>query len=418
MNSKTSYDKGHIIGSLMDLDFYKFTMGQMVYDRYRDVPVSFGFKNRTKKVHLADSVDEGELRDELDHVRSLRFSKSDLHYLRGTNEYGNSMFHEPYLDFLANLRMSAYDLERVDGEYKLEFHGKWSEVTYWETIALSIIDELHYRSIMKDFSRFERDGVYSTGTLNLRDKIKALRDVEDVTFCDFGTRRRFSREWQDYVVNIMAEEMPKQFLGTSNTYLAMKYGLLPMGTSAHELFMGLSGVMHGSDDEIRASHNRVLQDWWDEYGWPLSIALTDTYGSDFFFRDFTPEQAREWKGVRQDSGDPFEFTDKTLDFYRGYEVDPREKLVVYSDGLEVKPMIDLRNKYAGLIKQTFGWGTNLTNDLGFPALSLIVKLIKSNGHGTVKLSDNVAKALGDPKDVERFKRIFGYSETMNEECKY
>lgn len=134
----------------------------------------------------------------------------------------------------------------------------------------------------------------------------------EITFCDFGTRRRFSRDWQDYVVRVLAKEFPGKFLGTSNTYLAMKYGLLPMGTSAYEMYMGLSGIMHGSGEEIRASHSKVLQDWWDEYGWGLSVALTDNYGTNFFFQDMTQEQARNWKGLRQDSGDPFEFGEKAI----------------------------------------------------------------------------------------------------------
>jgi len=407
-----------IIDSLLDIDFYKFTMGQVIFHRYADVPVKFAFKNRTRGVRLADFIDEKELRDEFDYARSLHFNKTELHYLQETNEYGERMFDEPYLQFLAELHLPPYNLEIVDGNYKLEFPGKWSEVTYWETIALSIIDELYCRGLMKNMSRFEKDAVYSTGILRLGEKIKMLKSRQDITFCDFGTRRRFSWAWQDYIVKVLNEELPKQFLGTSNTYLAMKHGLLPMGTSAHEMYMGVSGVMHNSDDEIRASHNRVLQDWWEDYKWGLSIALTDNYGSDFFFQDFTSEQAQEWKGIRQDSGDPFKFTDKALAFYKGHGIDPGKKLIVYSDGLDVKTIIALRDAYAGRIGQTFGWGTNLTNDLGLPNLSLIVKLMESNGYGTVKLSDNLAKALGNPEDIERFKRIFDYTGTAYKECKY
>lgn len=191
-----------------------------------------------------------------------------------------------------------------------------------------------------------------------------------------------------------------------------------METSAHELYMGLSGIMHSSDEEIRASHNKVLQDWREEYGWGLSIALTDQYGSDFFFQDMTPDQAREWKGLRQDSGNPFEWTDKAIDFYKRCGVDPREKLAIYSDGLDVDLIIQISDYRPGEIRKTFGWGTNLTNDLGFKPLSLIVKLMESNGHGTVKLSDNLAKALGTSEDIERFKRIFGYTRTTFKKCRY
>jgi len=408
-----------IIRSLLDVDFYKFTMGQLIYHQYADVPVTFEFINRTKGVRLADSVDENYLREELDHVRDLRFNKTELHYLRGTDEYSKRMFDERYLKFLEQLQLPPYRLEKVDGNYKLEFPGRWSEATYWETIALAIISELHYRSFMKRLSDFQRDAVYATGISRLAKKIEILKTRPDVTFIDFGTRRRFSRDWQDYVVRVLASEFPKeQFRGTSNTYLAMKYWLLPMGTYAHELEMGLSGIMHGSDDEIRASHSKVLQDWWEEYGRPLSVALIDTYGSDFFFRTMTPQQARKWKGLRVDSGDDSEVGEKAIAFYKRCDVDPRKKFLIYSDGLDVERMLKIADYFAGRIPVTFGPGTNMTNDLGPPPLSLIVKLMKSNGHDAVKLSDNLAKALGNPKVVERFKRIFGYTVSAYKEVRY
>lgn len=408
-----------IIESLLDVDFYKFTMGQVAFHRYRDVPGKSAFINRTRKVHIPKFVGDDELREEFDHMMTLRLGKSELHYLRGTNEYQERMFVEDYLDFLAGFRLPKYHLEKVGDQYELEFPGKWSEFTYWETIALPVINELYYLHFMRKMSRFEREKVYAEGIKRLAEKIEILKKRPDITFTDFGTRRRFSREWQDYVVQTLANELPStQFLGTSNTYLAMKHGLLPMGTSAHEMDMAYSGIFYGSDEEIRASHNKNLRDWWEEYGWGLSIALTDTYGTDFFFSDMAPEQARDWKGLRQDSGDPFVFVDKALVFYQKCGVDPRQKLIVFSDGLDIGTIVKLADYCKGKVKATFGWGTNLTNDLGFPTLSLVVKLMEANGHGTVKLSDNLAKALGKPEDVERFKHIFGYAGTYEEECKY
>ena len=409
-----------IIESPLDIDFYKSSMGQVIFHRHRNVEGRFILVNRTKAVHIPDFVGEDELRRELDRVRErVRFSKTELHYLRGTNEYHQRMFVEDYLDFISRLQLPEYHLARVGDQYQLEFPGQWAEITYWETIALSIINELYYQSFMKKLSRFGRDLVYAEGKRRLAEKIDILRKRPDITICDFGTRRRFSRDWHDYVVRTLSEELPPtQFLGTSNIYLAMKYGLLPMGTSAHEMDMGYSGIFHWNDEEIRASHQKVLYDWWDEYNWGLSIALTDTYGTDFFFGDMTPRQAQYWKGLRQDSGDPFVFVDKAVAFYQRCGVDPQEKLIVFSDGLDIHTIVKLADYCEGKIRCTFGWGTNLTNDLGFPALSLIVKLVESNGHGTVKLSDNIAKALGKPEDIERFKRIFGYAGTYEKECKY
>jgi nicotinate phosphoribosyltransferase len=407
-----------IFQSLLDIDFYKFTMGQVVFKHYPNVPVKFAFTNRTKRVRLAEVIDEEDLRRELDHVRTLRLNDDELNYLRGIDAYKPNLFCEEYLQFLKNLQLPEYRLEKADGTYKIEFPGAWAEAIYWETIALSVVNELYYRALMRRLSEFEREVVYAVGKTRLAEKIKILRSHPDIVFSDFGTRRRFSKEWQDYVVRVLAVEVPKQLTGTSNVEYAMKYSLLPIGTFAHEMFMVMSGILHGSEEEIRASHNKVLQDWWEEYGWGLSIALSDNYGTDFFFRDMTPVQARQWKGLRQDSGDPIAFGEKAIAFYQRCGIDPKEKLIVFSDGLDVETIVKIADHFAGRIKVTFGWGTNLTNDLGFDALSLVVKVTEANGHGTVKLGDNLAKALGTPEDIEHFKRIFGYTGTTYEELRY
>ncbi|MDO8669521.1 MAG: nicotinate phosphoribosyltransferase [Candidatus Buchananbacteria bacterium] len=407
-----------IITSLLDTDFYKFTMGMFAFLKYRGVPVKYAFKNRTTKVALTKFIDEGELREQLDAVRQLRFSKSELHYLCGTSEYGQRMFTEDYLQFLADLQLPQYDLAKDGDQYQLEFAGPWEEAIYWETLALSIVNELYFRNKIKQdgLSRFEQELMYAEAKIKLANKITLIKQHPDITITDFGTRRRFSRDWQYYIVEVLKAELGPQFLGTSNVKAAMDQSLLPMGTSAHELPMVMSGIMHGSDDDIRASHNQALVDWWDLYGWALSIALTDTYGSDFFFRDFNSIQARRWKGLREDSGNPFALGEKAIAFYQGHDIDPMEKLVIFSDGLDVEIIIEIADYFRGRIKVSFGWGTTLTNDLLFKALSLVVKVVEANGHGTVKLSDNLAKAMGQPNDIERFKRIFGHTVTLNETC--
>jgi len=409
-----------IIRSALENDFYKFTMGQLVFNKYKDVPVEFELKNRTKEVKLADVIDEGELRENLDEVGKLKFNKTDIHYLRGTNEYGDRMFSEEYLQFLENFCFPEYELGKVDGEYSLKFIGKWSEITYWEIPALAIINELYYRSLIKskNFTKLNNDLIYATGKSRLAKKIQILKLNSDITFCDFGLRRRFSSEWQDYIDEVLAEELPEQFLGTSNTYIAMKHGLLPMGTSAHELFMAMSGIVHSNYFTIGKSHNKVLQNWWELYGYGLSVALADTYGTDFFFKDMTAKQARLWKGLRHDSGDPIVFGEKAIKFYESLGINPKEKLLVFSDGLDINAIVRIHNYFKDRIKVTFGWGTNLTNDMGLKALSLVIKLTKSNGYGTVKLSDNLAKAIGKTEDIELFKKIFNYSGNNYEECKY
>ncbi len=180
----------------------------------------------------------------------------------------------------------------------------------------------------------------------------------------------------------------------------------------------ITRITCSSDDTIRDSLAVTLNDWWNLYGHGLSIALTDTFGTDYFFKAMTQKHAQDWKGLRHDSGDPIRFGEKAIKFYEGHDVDPREKLLVFSDGLELAVMIKIYDHFAGRIKISFGWGTNLTNDLGFKTLSLVIKAIEAQGHGLVKLSDNLAKATGKPADVERFKRIFGHKVKHSAECKY
>ena len=407
-----------IIESLLDTDFYKFTMGQLVFHRYADVPVRYRFIVRTPGVALGEYVSEVDLRRELDHIRTLRLRPEELAYLGQVRVAGERIFASDYLAFLAGLELPEYDLKQGPGGYNLEFSGRWAEAIYWETLALSVISELYSASMLRTAPPGRRDAWRTEGDRILDRKIEELRRHPEVTFSDFGGRRRFSRAWHDHVVERIHRELPGQFLGTSNVRLAMKLGLTPVGTMAHELFMGVAGIMHESDEAVRASQHKILQDWWDEYGWGLSIALTDTFGSDYFFATVKDEHVRAWKGLRQDSGDPFLFGEKAIWFYESRGVDPKEKLVMFTDGLDPGTMIALCDRFAGRIKVGFGWGTNLTNDVGYPPVSMVIKLIEAAGQRVVKLSDNLAKATGDPEDIERYKRIFGYAGTFSHQPRY
>jgi len=421
------FSKGPTITSPLDTDSYKLTMGQLIFLKYRDVPATFSLTNRTTSVPLAKIIPESVLREELDHAMALRFTESALEYLRNTRLGEGRMFFEDYLNFLRNLRRPPYDLEYHSDQIRLEFRGPWSETTYWEIPALAIINELRNRFATAHLSSSEKEKILAVGRSRRKEKIKILKENPWITFIDFGTRRRFSGQWQDETVEELVSSLPSnQFTGTSNVWLAMKHGIPHKGTSAHELFMAMSGIMHGSDDEIRRSHDVVLEDWWNQYGSPLSIALSDNYGSKHTFESMGRHHAVNWKGLRQDSGDPYRFGEKAIQFYKSYGIDPKQKLIVFSDGLDIHTIVQLANHFKGRIGTTFGWGTNLTNDLHCPTevnadvkpLSLVIKLTEANGHGTVKLSDNIAKAIGKPKDIERFKRIFKYDETFFEPCMY
>lgn len=407
-----------IIESLLDTDLYKFTMGQVAYLRYPDVTARYAFKNRTQKVRLAEAVDESALRRELDHARTLRFTEEELQYLRGIQVAGEPVFREEYVAFLNGFRLPDYRLERAGDAYRLEFSGRWCEAIYWETIALSIVHELYCRGLVERQGSAGRGAVMEEGRARLGAKVRALRERPGVRFSDFGGRRRFSRAWQVEVLKTLAEELPGQLLGTSNVEMAFRLGLTPIGTMGHEMFMALSGIAGEDEGAIRASHNRTLREWWETYGPGLSIALTDTYGTDFFFQDVTREQAAQWRGLRHDSGDPVAFGERAIAFYRGHGVEAGEKLLVFSDGLDVEAMLRIAGRFQDRIQVGFGWGTNLTNDLGLEPLSIVVKMAEANGRRVVKLSDNLAKAIGEPEDIERFKRIFGYTGTTFEACRY
>lgn len=419
--SKTLVTWVPIITSLLDVDWYKLTMWQFVLHRYPQLNVRYALTNRTKRVRLTEHIDIAALRAQLDHARSLRFTAKEIEYLRGRKRSAPAgpLFQEDFLKFLTTYQLPPYTLSQgADGQFQLEFPGSWIQTILWETIALAIVNELYYRSLLDPMSQLERIAVFEEGSKRLAGKIEMLRVQPKVRITEFGTRRRFSREHQRRTVETFAERSPHQIVGTSNAYLAMDLGLTPIGTHAHELFMALSGLMHDSDEQILASHNKVLQDWWNEYGEDLSIALTDTYGSEFFFRDMTYKQACLWKGLRQDSGIPFQFADRAIAFYMHHGINPQGKIIVFSDGLDAQTILKLSDHCGNRIQPAFGWGTNLTNDLGISALSLVVKLVESNGHGTVKLSDNLEKATGRPEDIQRFARIFGYSSRFAEECRY
>lgn len=411
-----------IIDSLLEPDFYKFTMAQVVAKRHPDVPVRYGFKNRTKGAALANVVPIERLREELDHVRTLRFTEEEIDYLRRCPQLPQGLFSEEFLGRLAALRLPEVLVEKVDGDYRIETAGPWPEAIWWETMILNVVNELYYRGLMAADGivgdKAREEAFWREGSARLRDKIARLKLLPDAKIVEFGNRRRFSATWQETVLNVLMDEAPTHLVGTSNVRLAKAYGLKPSGTFAHEMYMVYSGIFRGSDEELRGSHNRVLQDWWAEYGEALAVALTDTYGSDFFFRDLSPEQARQWKFLRHDSGDPIAFGEKAIAFYQGLGIDPATKGVVYSDGLDVATIARIHERFAGRIGLLYGWGTNLTNDLGYKPLSLVMKAIEANGLPTVKLSDNPAKATGPADLVERFIRVFGHVPGSETECTY
>lgn len=392
------------VASLLDVDFYKFTMGQFVFRRHAGVRVRYRLLCRTPGARLADLVPEEALRDALDAVRSLAFAPAELEYLKGLEPRG--LFGDDYLNFLRRLRLPPVELEVSDGDFRLEVESAWPEMILWETLMLSALSELLSRAALAGAGAGARQQAEAAGRERLEGKIAALHEHPGIRFASFGTRRRFSRAWQFALEERLAEALPNQFAGTSCVASAFEHGLVPVGTIAHEVFMVGAAVGDGSDESIRGSQRRTLDAWWDMYGEPFSLFLTDTWGSGFFFADVGEARARRFRGVRQDSGDPAAFGERAIHWYEGLGVDPRQKSLVFSDGLELPDILDLEARFAGRIEVSYGWGTNLTNDCGVPNYSLVVKPVAANGRPLVKLSDNPGKSTGSPTEIRRYRRIF------------
>jgi nicotinate phosphoribosyltransferase len=266
---------------------------------------------------------------------------------------------------------------------------------------MSEVNELYFENFVRD-NNLDLLEIYNDGDNRLSEKIEILKANPDIKFADFGTRRRFSLRWQKHVVGRLINECPGNFIGTSNVGLARAFDVWPIGTFAHEMPMVYAGLADQAGKSIRDSHGEFLDDWSDRYGENLSTALTDTYTTNFFFKDFTPERAQKWRSLRHDSGDPFEFGEKVIAFYEVNGINPLDKTIVFSDGLDIDEIVSLHKYFKDKINVVFGWGTTLTNDLGIPALNIVMKAIRVNGVDTVKVSDNKGKELGPINKLERY----------------
>ncbi|MEM9581616.1 MAG: nicotinate phosphoribosyltransferase [Pseudomonadota bacterium] len=402
-----------IVRSLIDTDFYKLLMCQSVFRNKRDTHVQFSLINRTKSIRLAEIVDEGELREQLDHVRSLSLSRGESTFLRGNTFYGKrQMFRPDFMEWFEGFRMPDYHLEKRDGQYELTFEGKWPEVMLWEIPALSILMELRSRAVLKGMGRFELQVLYARAMTRLWEKVEGLQGVDGLRVADFGTRRRHSFMWQDWCVQAMEEGLGEKFVGTSNCLIAMRREVEAIGTNAHELPMVYSALAD-DDAALKQAPYDVLEDWQEEHDGNLRVILPDTYGSQGFLND-APDWLAGWTGIRIDSGDPAAGAEMAIQWWHSRGEDPREKLVIFSDGLDVEKIVELQTQFAGRVRVSFGWGTMLTNDFrglvpndGLKAFSLVCKAVEANGRPTVKLSDNPNKAMGPALEIERYKRVFG-----------
>jgi nicotinate phosphoribosyltransferase len=438
-----------VIRSLLDTDFYKLLMLQFIWKHFPKTRVEFSLFNRHSSVRMADIIHIEELKVQLQHVRGRRFRKSELVWLAGNTFYGRRGIFEPaFLEWLErDFHLSDYQLSVQDGQINLTFEGAWTETTMWELYALAILDELKTRAQLKTLSEFGLDILYARAKTKLWSKIERLRGVPDLSVADFGTRRRHSFLWQEYVVVAMAANLGSSFIGTSNAFLAHKHDLESIGTNAHEIPMVMAALAP-DDVALKASQYRVLELWQQTYDRALKVMLPDTFGTTQFLAG-APDWVADWTGQRVDSKDPFVAGDEYIAWLKARGRDPREKLLIASDTLDVDQILGLHAYFGGTlakgataadfrsaadfedrnkwtpgrrVRVSAGWGTLLTNDFrgcnpndgtGFDPISLICKVKTVEGRPAVKLSDNYSKALGPAEEIERYRRVFGSAGIAN-----
>lgn len=381
-----------IINSLLDNDFYSFTQMQAILHQFPDVDVEYKFRCRNE----ADLLPfKDEISREIDHLCTLQFTKKELDYLKSI-----PFIKANYIDFLKNFKLQRdyVSLSEKNGKLNIEIKGNWFQTVLFEVPILAIVNEVYFRKEPNDVG-YER----------LQSKIDLVKEYngkhgQRFQFADFGTRRRYSRLWQDSIVNTLSKELPDNFIGTSNVKLAMEYGVKPIGTMSHQYLMVGQGL---PNVRLSESQRFMLDSWVHEYRGDLGIALSDTLGFDAFLRDFDSFFAKLYDGCRHDSGDPFTWCEKLIAHYRKLKIDPKTKSAVFSDGLTFPLALDLCSEFWGRIHTSFGIGTNLTNDCGLTPLQIVIKLVKVNGYPVAKVSDSSGKGMcEDDEYLKYLKTVF------------
>ena len=386
-----------IIQSLLDTDLYKFTMMQVVLHHFPGAQVEYRFKCRTEGVDLQPDLDA--IRHELTELCRLRFRDDELVYLRSLR-----FMKSDFVDFLALFHFSEKYVRiaagEKPGEIEITVKGPWLHTIMYEIPLLAIVSEAYFR-------RTQPSPGLAEGRRRLQSKIDLVRKVEsalDFKISDFGTRRRFSRDWQEEVLQTFRREVPQYFAGTSNVWFAMRNNMTPLGTMAHEYMQACQAL----GPRLRDSQTFAFDKWAQEYRGDLGIAVADTYGTDAFLRDFDMYFCKLFDGARHDSGDPFAWGERLIAHYRRNRVDPRAKTLIFSDQLTVPIAIEIARRFHGRAQTAFGIGTNLTNDLGHEPINIVIKMTECNGQPVAKVSDSPGKTISkDPGYLRYLRQVFG-----------
>ena len=397
-----------IIQSLLDTDLYKFTMMQVVLHHFPGAQVEYRFKCRNPGRDLVPHL--AEIRDEIRDLCTLRFRDAELAYLRSLR-----FMKSDFVDFLGLFQFNQkYIVVAPDpqspGEIDITIRGPWLHTIMFEIPVLSIVSEVYFRRTRPGASLEE-------GRRRLGEKISTVRALEpslEFKISDYGTRRRFSLAWHEEVIRTLKSEVPQYFAGTSNVWLAMRNDLLPLGTVAHEYMQACQAL----GPRLRDSQSFAFEIWAKEYRGDLGIAISDTYGMDAFLRDFDLYFCKLFDGARQDSGDPLEWGEKLIAHYEKMRIDPRTKTMVFSDSLDIPLAMRLHDYFKGRVRTSFGIGTNLTNDLGYETLQIVIKMTRCNGQPVAKISDEPSKAMDyDPSYVAYLREVFQVPEVPSPQRK-
>ena len=374
-----------IITSLLDTDLYKFTMMQVVLHQFPGAEVEYRFKCRNK-ANLAPYVNQ--IREEIRGLCSLRFQDAELAYLKAMR-----FIKSDFIDFLGLFRLNEKYVNVTalpSGEIEVSIKGPWLHTILFEIPVLAIVNEIYFRNTQKQPDLPE-------GRSRLSAKISLLQadGLQALKIADYGTRRRFGKAWHEEVLHSLSSRLGTgasgQFAGTSNVLFAMKLGLTPLGTMAHEYLQACQAL----GPRLRDSQVFGFESWAKEYRGDLGIALSDVYGMSAFLRDFDMFFCKLFDGARHDSGDPFQWGERMIAHYNKNRVDPITKTLIFSDGLTVPRTIELYQQFKGRCQLAFGIGTNLTNDLGYEPLQIVIKMIRCNGQPVAKLSDTPSKNMCD-----------------------
>ena len=385
-----------IIPSLLDTDLYKFTMMQVVQHHFAEAQVEYRFKCRNADIDLSPHV--REIEEEIRALCELRFTQDELAYLRRWRFFKSDFVDLLGLFHLDQRFISVSRLPESDKEIDITIKGPWLHTILFEVPVLAIVSEVYYRNTVKAPD-------YEEGRRRLAAKIAQANTIEshDFRIADYGTRRRFSRQWQAEVLATLKRDMAAHFVGTSNVRFALEQGLTPLGTMAHEYLQACQAV----GPRLRDSQSFAFNMWAREYRGDLGIALSDVVGLSAFLRDFDLFFCKLFDGVRHDSGDPFEWGDRLIEHYKTMRIDPHTKTMVFSDSLNVPLAMRLYEYFKGRVQTSFGIGTNLTNDLGYEPLQIVIKMTRCNGQPVAKISDEPTKTMDyDPSYVKYLREVF------------